>query len=66
MNTHKVIRPFKGDRPYKAGEEVDASGWRNADRLVDQRYLRALPVVVSGAALPSQQQKPQQQQPNRR
>ena len=29
--------------PLERGEVVDASGWRNKDKLVEQRYLHALP-----------------------
>lgn len=39
--THRVIRPFNGDgsRMLKAGECIDASGWRNCGALERQKYL---------------------------
>lgn len=46
MNTHVVLRPFEGARPFRAGEEVDASGWRTARLLEERRYIKPLPVLV--------------------
>jgi hypothetical protein len=43
-STHVVTRAFQGpgSRQLAPGSEVDASGWRNADRLVALRYLRPI------------------------
>ncbi len=35
-----VVKVFNSDRPHAVGDIVDASGWRWADRLIEQRYLR--------------------------
>ena len=37
-----VLRSFPGpgDTKLQAGEEVDVSEWRHADKLIAQRYLR--------------------------
>ena len=44
MNTHLVIKRLPGPngQPIEAGSEVDASEWRNAPLLVEQRYLKPL------------------------
>ena len=40
---HIVCRPLPmGDQVLKTGAEVDANGWRNLSKLINQRYLRAL------------------------
>jgi hypothetical protein len=40
IKTHIVLRPFNaGNKQLKAGERVDASGWRNLNALVNTRYL---------------------------
>lgn len=61
MNTHRVVRAFQGGRPYKSGEEVDASSWRNASKLVATRYLEPLPIIqqvqVAGSAPADDQKK---------
>jgi hypothetical protein len=45
--THVVIRPFSGARQYQVGEQVDASGWQWADKLVAQRYLAPIGSTVA-------------------
>ena len=60
MKTHEVLRAFQGDIRYQAGEQVDATGWRNLEKLIDQRYLKALPIVVSDV-LVQQKEQPRQQ-----
>lgn len=34
MTLVEIVKPLEGDRPYKAGEIVDASGWRNLNNLL--------------------------------
>jgi hypothetical protein len=43
----QVLRPFKGpgETAYAPGTVVDAAGWKWADRLIEQGYLR--PVIVA-------------------
>lgn len=41
MATHIVLRPISGTS-YKPGAEVDASDWKHAQKLVDQRYLKPI------------------------
>lgn len=43
----QVLRPFKGpaETAYIPGTVVDATGWKWADRLIDQGYIR--PVIVA-------------------
>ena len=36
----EVLKPFRGERLYRVGEVVDATGWRTAASLVAQRYIR--------------------------
>lgn len=50
---YEVIRQFTGDRVYAPGEVVDAAGWRTLDKLVEQRYLR--PVPIAGVERPAVQ-----------
>jgi hypothetical protein len=39
-NLRRVLRDIgAGGKPYKVGEVVDVTGWRNWERLVDQRRL---------------------------
>lgn len=50
---YEVLRPFPGDRLYEAGEVVDATGWRNAQKLVDMRYLRPVAATpITGVEQP--------------
>ncbi|HEX7334225.1 MAG TPA: hypothetical protein VF290_22155 [Pyrinomonadaceae bacterium] len=44
MNTHVVLKKLPGPngKELKPGTEVDASEWRNALLLVEQRYLKPL------------------------
>ena len=37
---YEVLKPFQGERPYRVGEVVDATGWRTVSSLVAQRYIR--------------------------
>jgi chromosome segregation ATPase len=39
--THEVIRPIPGSE-HRAGDRVDASGWRNREKLERARYLKPL------------------------
>lgn len=40
--THIVLRPFTvGGKDLQSGDPVDASSWRNTERLVTTKYLRA-------------------------
>ena len=39
--THVIVRPIPGEA-YLPGDEVDATLWRNAQKLTDMRYLRPL------------------------
>lgn len=48
MNTHVVLKRIPGTS-YEPGTEVDASEWRNAMLLVDQRYLKPLNGVEAPA-----------------
>jgi len=41
-----VIRAFDGNRRYESGEVVEASGFRNLRKLIDQRYLRPVDPIV--------------------
>jgi hypothetical protein len=41
MSQYKVLKPFTGEREYKAGEVVSLEG-RNLDKLVDLRFLAPL------------------------
>ena len=48
MNTHVVLRPIpKGQETLQPGVEVDASTWRNAKLLVEQRRLQPIDKAVS-------------------
>lgn len=48
MKTHIVTKQLPvGDKVYEPGEEVDASEWRYARLLVEQRYLKPLDGVAS-------------------
>lgn len=39
--THVVTRPFdSGGRRLMTGDMVDASSWKNTERLVSTKYLR--------------------------
>jgi hypothetical protein len=60
--THVVVKPFEVEagRQLKTGTEVDASEWRNTDKLVTHRYLKALPAVV----VSQQKEAPRQQSGN--
>lgn len=46
--THEVIRPIPG-MELKAGDLVDAAGWRTAEKLERLRYLK--PIVADVSAL---------------
>lgn len=48
--TVMVLRPFVGERPYKRGEVVDASGWRTLHRLVESKYV--VPVQAQSSPAP--------------
>lgn len=51
----QVLRTFTGDgRQLRAGEVVDAAGWRHADNLIERRYLRP----VADAAPKSRKEAP--------
>jgi len=39
--THVIVRSIPGES-YLPGDEVDATLWRNAEKLVGMRYLRSL------------------------
>lgn len=42
---HIVCRPLPmGDTVLDTGTEVEADGWRNLRKLIDQRYLRPLTI----------------------
>lgn len=45
MNTHVVIKKIPGINA-EVGAQVDASEWRNARLLTEQRYLKALDVAA--------------------
>ena len=45
-HTHEVIRPIPG-MELKAGDLVDASGWRTAPKLERLRYLKPIGDVVA-------------------
>lgn len=51
MNTHLVIKRLPGPngQHIEAGTEVDATEWRNAPLLVEQRYLKPLDGVEAPA-----------------
>ncbi len=40
--THRVLRRISGVEHLTPGDIVDVSGWKNLDKLVDQRYLEKL------------------------
>lgn len=43
MNTHVVTKPFStGAESLELGTEVDASEWKNARLLEEQRFIRPL------------------------
>jgi hypothetical protein len=44
-----VLRPFMGggDERLVRGEVVDSTGWRRVERLVELRYIQALPHGVT-------------------
>lgn len=45
-NTHIVLRPFQaGTTAVEIGQAVDASSWKNVERLVNTRYLRPMSAV---------------------
>lgn len=46
--THEIVRPIPGT-PGTAGDRVDASSWRNAEKLVRGRYLK--PITDSATLL---------------
>jgi hypothetical protein len=52
-HTHEVVRPIPG-MELRAGDLVDASGWRTAEKLERLRYLR--PIVADVKALQEQLQ----------
>ena len=43
--THEVVRRIPG-MGLAAGDRVDASGWRNAEKLVRTRYLKPIEDVA--------------------
>lgn len=50
MNTHVVTKQLPvGDRTYQPGDQVDASEWKHARLLVEQRYLKPLDGVAAGS-----------------
>lgn len=54
MATHVVVREFRGPTgPLAPGAEVDASAWRNTERLVRQRYLRPVERPVTMIPTPA-------------
>ncbi len=43
MNTHIVTKPLpQGEVTLPIGTEVDASGWRHARELEEQRYIKLI------------------------
>lgn len=40
--THRVLRKISGVDHLSPGDLADVTGWRNLDKLVDQRYLEKL------------------------
>lgn len=43
MNTHVVTKPLpRGDVTLEVGTEVDASEWRLARELEEQRYIKPI------------------------
>ena len=40
--THRVLRRISGVEHLTPGDIVDVTGWKNLDKLVDQRYLEKL------------------------
>lgn len=61
--THVVVKPFEVSKGRKltTGTEVDASEWRNTDKLVAHRYLKALPAAAIAAKEQPRQQGNNQQ-----
>lgn len=46
MNTHVVTKPLStSNGQIEVGDEVDASTWRNARLLEEQRYLKPIAEV---------------------
>lgn len=53
--THIVLKKLPGPNgDIKPGTEVDASEWRNAPLLVEQRYLKPLDGVEASIDLPAE------------
>lgn len=51
LSTCEVLRPFDGDEGrYQIGQIVDARPWRNAEALINRRYIA--PVLLSRSAAP--------------
>jgi hypothetical protein len=46
QHTHQVIRPIPG-MDYRAGDLVDASGWRSATKLERSRYIKPVSDVTA-------------------
>jgi hypothetical protein len=40
--THEVIRPIPGMPGLRAGDLVDASGWRTAEKMERARYIKPI------------------------
>lgn len=40
--THRVLRRISGAEHLTPGDLADVTGWKNLDKLVDQRYLEKL------------------------
>ena len=40
--THRILRTISGVDHLSPGDLVDATSWRNVDKLTDQRYLEKL------------------------
>lgn len=57
VRTHVVLRPFQAEgREVLVGEAVDASAWKNTERLVTTKYLR--PMNEADYATTSSRSKP--------
>lgn len=60
MTLVEIVKPIQGDRLYKSGEIVDATGWRNTNALLRlgriRRYIppeQLAQTVVQGGKQPS-------------
>ena len=61
--THRVLRRISGVDHLTPGDIVDVTGWKNLDKLVDQRYLEKLTEAEIAAQVALEAAKVEKSQP---